>query len=562
MIAASKFYCKDEEMDTTKLKKFSQEARVSLLEQVSSQLKIVLSSDSLARRESKDAVLALEKKINAESAKEVVDQVAYTWFNRICALRFMDVNRYTRVGIVTPAHNETLPEILSDAIGGHIDAEVVHENTRKRVEDLLLGRISSRDAQGEAYRLLLVAYCNTLHESMPFLFEKIEDYTELLLPSNLLTQDSVLSSCRDAMTAEACKDVEVIGWLYQYYISEKKDEVFKNFKKKKKAGPKEIPAATQLFTPHWIVRYLVENSLGRLWMLNNPNSSLINTMEYYIKPDQQETDFLKISKPEDIKVNDPACGSGHMLTYAFDLLYAIYEERGYDSATIPTLILTHNLYGIEIDERAGELAAFALLMKARGKDKKFLKNVVEPHICILENVSFEQDEIKEYVTHVGNEVFTSDILTTLNQFEEADNFGSLIIPESLSVEEALTTLSHKNMESQMFLLDTHSKVLTALKQADYLSQKYHVAVTNPPYIGGGALNTSLANFVKGNYPNSKSDLCTCFIERNLKLTKTKGYTAMITMQSWMFLSSYNKLRDVLLDDNTILSMAHLGTRAF
>ncbi len=335
----------------------------------------MLAPDSRARRESVDAVKALEEKIEAIGKKQVVDQVAYTWFNRFCALRFMDVNRYNRVGIVSPAQNQTLPEILSNAIVGHIDSDVVKEKTRKRVQDLLLGKVPSRDAQGEAYRLLLVAYCNSLHTSMSFLFERIEDYTELLLPTNLLTSDSVLASCREAMTPEACKDVEVIGWLYQYYISERKDEVFASFKKGKKAGTKEIPAATQLFTPHWIVRYLVENSLGRLWMLNHPKSHLPEKMEYYIKSDQEETDFLRINRPEEIRVCDPACGSGHMLTYAFDLLYAIYEEEGYEASSIPTLILTKNLYGIEIDERAKELAAFALLMKQEARTRSSLKNL-------------------------------------------------------------------------------------------------------------------------------------------------------------------------------------------
>lgn len=549
-------------MDTTKLKNFSQEARRSLLDQIEGQLNIVLASQSLARRESSKAVSALEEEINKKSREEVIEQVAYIWFNRFCALRFMDVNRYNRIGIVSPASDETLPEILSEALSGHIDDNVVPESIKKRVQDLLLGRLPSRDAQGEVYRLLLVAYCNSLNKSIPCLFERIANYVEILLPANLLAQDSVLSSCREALTVEACKDVEVIGWLYQYYISEKKDEVFKSFKKKKKAGPKEIPAATQLFTPHWIVKYLVDNSLGRLWMLNNPDSSLIDKMEYYIKPKEEINDFLIIQSPEEIKVNDPACGSGHMLTYAFDLLYFIYEEEGYDPASIPTLILKNNLYGIEIDERAGELAAFALLMKARAKDRKFLENPTKPNICKLQNISFDETEINDYKSIVGSDILTPDIIDTLNQFEESDNFGSLIIPKATNIKETIEKLSILNMDSDFFIQDIHEKILKALKQADYLSKKYHIVVANPPYMGGGNMNPRLAKWVKKEYPSSKSDMCTCFIERNLQLGIPKSFSAIITMQSWMFLSSFEKLRDEIISNNTIISMAHLGTRAF
>jgi hypothetical protein len=549
-------------MNTTALKNFAQKARVDLIHQVGAQLKLVLASDSLARREEEKAVRELEARIERKGKEVVVEEVAYTWFNRFCALRFMDVNRYSTVGVVSPSDAQTQPEILSDAKMGVFDENVVSNKTKEKVLDLLSGRLKSKDAQGEAYRLLLVSYCNHLNRTIPYLFERITDYTELLLPTNLLAVNSILAECRDAMTEDACKDVEVIGWLYQYYISEKKDDVFKNFKKGKKAGPREIPAATQLFTPHWIVRYLVENSLGRLWMLNHPRSNLIAKMEYYIKPEQEESDFLRISKPEEIKVCDPACGSGHMLTYAFDLLYSIYEEQGYDPASIPSLILTNNLYGIEIDERAGELAAFALTMKARQRSRRFFNNPVEPQICVLKNVKIEPENLKEYVKHVGIDLFSEDILATLNQFEEADNFGSLIIPATSNPGEVLRALSQKNMEGEMFLSETHEQIMTALTQADYLSQKYHVVVANPPYMGGGSMNGKLSDFAKKQYPNSKSDMCTMFIERNLKMVIKQGNIAMITMQSWMFLSSYEKLREKLIKEATITSMAHLGTRAF
>src|SRR3990172_2717518 len=356
-------------MENSKLKKFAQYARRYLIEQVSAKLKFVLAAESAARRENQKAVQELEKQIAETSQDRIIEKVAYIWFNRFCALRFMDANRYTSIGIVSPAEGQFQPEILADAKMGHIDENMVPDKTRQQVFALLGGSAPSRDPQQEAFRSLLVAVCNYYNPIMPFMFEKIADYTELLMPDDLLSGNSILAYTREAMTLDVCKDVEVIGWLYQFYISEKKDEVFEGLKKNKKITPENIPAATQLFTPHWIVRYLVENSLGRLWMLNRPNSRLIERMDYYIKPQEPETDFLRISKPEEIKLCDPASGSGHMLTYSFDLLYAIYEEEGYDANEIPRLILENNLFGIEIDERAGELAAFALTMKAASKHK-------------------------------------------------------------------------------------------------------------------------------------------------------------------------------------------------
>ena len=549
-------------METTKLKKFAQFARRSLIEQVSTRLKLVLAEGSAARRESAGAVRELEKAIQEHGRDQVIDRVAYTWFNRFCALRFMDVNRYNRIGVVSPAESQSQPEILAEAKMGHLDDEMVPERVKASVMALLDGKTPSKDPQGEAYRLLVVAVCNFLNRSMPFLFQRISDYTELLMPEDLLSENAILAATRDAMTPEACEDVEVIGWLYQFYISEKKDEVFDGLKKNKKITPENIPAATQLFTPHWIVRYLVENSLGRLWVLNRPNTSLVSQMEYYIPPEQPETDFLPIKGPEEIKVCDPACGSGHMLTYAFDLLYAMYEEEGYESSEIPEKILTQNLFGIEIDERAGELAAFALTMKARAKQRRFLSKGIKPNICVLENIHFEKDELDAYMDFIGRDLFTASLRTTLEQFEEADNFGSLIRPAITDVDETLSLLQAKDISGQLFLNETHQKVLLALKQADYLSPKYHVVVANPPYMGGKGMNGRLAAWVKDNYPNGKSDLFAVFIERNLDMTRKGGAVAMITMQSWMFLSSFEALRRKILDRYTILTMAHLGARAF
>jgi len=549
-------------MDKTKLKKFAQFARRSLIEQVSDRLKIVLAESSAARRENADAIKKLVEARAQHGTEQIVERVAYIWFNRFCALRFMDVNRYSRVGVVSPAEGQFQPEILADTKMGHVDEEMVDDKIRQQIFSLLEGKAPGRDPQGEAYRLLVVGVCNYWHRAMPFLFQHIDDYTEMLMPDDLLSGNSILAYTREAMTPDACEDVEVIGWLYQFYISEKKDEVFSSLKKKKKITPANIPAATQLFTPHWIVRYLVENSLGRLWMLNHPDSKLVERMDYYIRPEQPETDFLRITNPEEIKICDPACGSGHMLTYAFDLLHAMYEEEGYEPAEIPEKILTHNLYGIEIDERAGELAAFALTMKARARQRRFFRKKAAPNICVLKNIKFDDGELKNYMDFVGRDLFTSPLQATLHQFEEADNFGSLIRPDVTDVAGMLRILEAKNVSDQLFLSLTHQKVLQALRQADYLSPKYHVVIANPPYMGGKGMNLRLKKWAADNYPDSRLDLFAMFMERSLEMTLKLGMMAMINMQSWMFLSSFEKIRVKLLSRATIVSMAHLGERGF
>lgn len=551
-------------METAKLKKFAQTARTTLIEQVATKLNFVLGEESLARRENPIAVKKLEDLIRQQSEQEVVERIAYIWFNRFCALRFMDMNRYNRRLLVSAATGDTQPEVLALAKSGDLDDKVVPEESREQILNLLNGKAPSRNPEAEVYRLLLVAYCNQWHESMPFLFQRIDDYTELLMPNDLLSSSSVLTDMREAMPEEACEDVEVIGWLYQFYISDKKDDVFAGLKKNKKVTPENIPAATQLFTPHWIVRYLVENSLGRLWLLNHPESKLADHMEYYIKPaeDNDDTDYLKVESPKDLKICDPACGSGHMLTYAFDLLYAIYEEQGHDAVEIPTLILTHNLYGIEIDERAGELAAFALTMKARARHRRFFSTGIRPNICVLESISFDEDELDEYMDFIGRDLFTADLEETLRQFDEVDNFGSLIRPALTDVAEVLERLHAADVSGQLFLGQTHQKVLKLLKQADYLSPQYHVVVANPPYMGSGGMNVKLKKWAEKEYPNSKYDLFAMFIERSINLTTKHGLIAIITMHSWMFNSSYERLRKNIINSNAILSMAHFGSRAF
>jgi hypothetical protein len=546
-------------MDTNALKKFAQAARNLLIDQVTSKLDLVLVDGSAAWREHPQAMKDLDAAIARDGRQQVIEQVAYTWFNRFTALRFMDANDYTSVGIVSPADGQTRPEILSEAMAGNFP-----EDAPEKVVALLDGRIPSYDPQAEAYRLLLVHGCNQWHGPMPFLFEQIDDYSELLMPEDLLSQTSILSEVRAVMTDDACQDVEIIGWLYQFYISEKKDQVFVGLKKNQKITAENIPAATQLFTPHWIVRYLVENSLGRLWLLNRPDSKLADQMDYYIAPEEPETDFLRITRPEDIRICDPAAGSGHMLTYAFDLLYAIYEEEGYDATEIPALILTHNLTGVEIDDRAGALGAFALAMKAAARlgRRRFLRMEAKPDICVLQDVAFTPAEMQDVAAVVGKDLFTDELRDTLGQFEQAKNFGSLIVPKLRDPAETLRVVEARDFGGDLLLKEVQERVIAVLRMAEALSSKYHVVVANPPYMGSKSMSDQMADWSVTFYPESRFDLFAMFIERNLSLATPSGLVAMITMQSWMFLSRLGGMRSRILSEKTVLSMAHLGERGF
>jgi len=551
-------------MDTNALKKFAQSARNLLIDQVTARLDMVLAEGAAARREHPKAIAKLEAAANNNRA-QVIEQAAYTWFNRFTALRFMDVTGLTNPRVVSPADGATRPEILAEAMAGNLP-----DRARPEIAEYLNGTRPAHDGQAEAYRLLLIHTCNEWHGAMPYMFERAdmldraEDYTELLMPDDLLSPDSILARLREVMTEDACQDVEIIGWLYQFYISEKKDQVFAGLKKNQKITAENIPAATQLFTPHWIVRYLVENSLGRLWLLNRPQSKLAAKMDYYIAPEEPETDFLRITRPEDIRICDPACGSGHMLTYAFDLLYEIYAEEGHDAAEIPGLILKHNLTGIEIDDRAGALAAFALSMKAAARlgRRRFLRMEEKPDIVVLQDVRFTSVEMQDVAAVVGKDLFTDELRETLGQFEQAKNFGSLIVPKLRDPAETLRVVAARDFGGDLLLKEVQERVVAVLRMAEALSSKYHVAVANPPYMGGKGMNGKLGDFVKASYPDSKSDLFAVFMERALGLCAKHGLMAMINMQSWMFLSSYEKLRVKLLSDAMILSMAHLGERAF
>jgi hypothetical protein len=555
-------------MNPAALKTFAPLVRHQLMEAVTQKLDFVLSAktpDYLATFATQ--VVALRKLVN-EDRSGLIERVAYTWFNRLAALRYLDARGWHpfRSRVLTAASTEeTQPEILKLARTGTLPEELRQhvKGGPARLNDLLDGRVPSLDPQSEVYRHLVLAACHFYNALLPDLFERLDDETELLLPDDLLTEQSVVRGFRTEITDEDCAEVEVLGWLYQFYISEKKDTVMG----RKAAVPTEdIPAVTQLFTPHWIVRYLVENSLGRLWLLNRPSSRLRERMPYYIEG-EPEADFLQISKPEEIRVLDPAVGSGHMLTYAFDLLYAIYEEEGYPPSDIPGLILTHNLYGVDICPRAVQLAELALVLKAREKSRRFFQpdTLVRPGILCMQDVRFREDQLREYVETLDlGDLFARPVMELLHQFEEATTFGSLIQPcvDENGIAFVRAAIEAKDLGAWLFLHETHARVLSIFEQAEYLSGHYHVVIANPPYMGFKQLNAPLKRLGEAEFKEGMRDLFAMFIQRNIRLTAKGGYLAMITMDSWTYGDDYNELRDWIFGQATIHTLAHLGPHAF
>lgn len=516
--------------NTTTLKTFAQETRLKLLSLISTKLEFVLTQDTAELRGYETQLVNLRSQIASRGKDAVIEEVAYTWFNRVMALRFMDANGYNTPMVVTPTQGQQRPEILQEAMAGSVD-----EDLRLSQEDLLL-------PEAKLYKRLLVAICNNLGGSMPFLFEHISDYSELLLPDDLLSKQSFVTDIRNGMTDEDCQNVEVMGWLYQFYITDRKADAEK--KKSSRGGLKsdEQAAATQLFTPHWIVRYMVENSLGRIWMTLHPESRLIEDMPYYIPTPEGEVDTIPedIKSASDIKFIDPCMGSGHVLVYAFDLFCKMYEEEGYQTREIPSLILTNNIYGIDIDPRCKQLAALALTMKARAYHSRYLRKAVIPNTIALEAI--EHDVIESTGAWGAK--------SSMWQFENVDTIGSLLKTDSAEC-------TRIRVDSGLF--GERQQILKT--QAEYLSQKYHCVVTNPPYLGKG-LGDDLKSYIQKHYPNSKADTMATFMERCLEFCLTNGKVAMINMQSWMFISSYENLRIDLLERYNIDSLLHLGPHAF
>ena len=481
--------------------------------------------------------------------RELVEQAAYTWFNRLLAIRFMELNDRlpSHVRVLSGTDGSFRPQALAEAMDLPLEA----------LDQTQVAELVQRGDDETLFRAIFLAQCDELAACMPAVFEKIGGSMELLLPDGLLREGGVVEKLVTSIPEEDWREgVEIVGWMYQYYVSERKDEVFASFKKGKKAERDSIAPATQLFTPNWIVRYLTENSLGRLWMLNKPDSELPKDMPYFVKPDEDaETEFKKISSPEDIAVVDPACGSGHILVYAFELLSKMYIEDGYTGRDAARLILEKNLSGMEIDPRAGAMASFALTMKACELDSRFLRRGVSPRITVLNRVEFEPEEL-QYVENLRNRPELMDAAAHL------DECGSLLTVSSDDLEAIARDLASLAGEETIFAGTAAEKLERLRAELEPLSRRYDAVVANPPYMGSSSLGKWMGSWVKKHYPEAYRDLCTSFIDRGFGMSADDGCSAMVTMQSWMFLGSFEKLRGKILRKHSISSMAHLGTRAF
>lgn len=583
-------------MDKNAIKKFAVWARTELIARVSlkgveygiTEKKIedanvdsvggkVLTADEKKQRQ------ALIAEINDKGYKQVMEEVAYTWFNRFSALRFMEVNGYlpSHVRVFTDEENNFKPQIITEAI--HLDLDGLDMEKVYELKDA--------EKTEELYKYLLTVQCNALNKILPGMFQKIADYTELLLPDNLLREGSVIQQMIELIPEDDWKDaVQIIGWLYQYYNSEKKDDVFAALKKNVKITKENIPAATQLFTPDWIVRYMVENSLGRLWLEGHPDvkEQLLPTEEeqsayaagnrdpedtkwhYYLEEAEQEPEvqaqLAEIRKeyaaltPDQLKVIDPCSGSGHILAYMFDVLMKIYESYGYTTREAVASIVENNLYGLDIDDRAAQLAYFAVMMKARQYDRRFFSRGIQPHVYAIVESNHVDKFAVDYFCN-GDAKLTAAMDTIISELHDAKEYGSIltVTPQDWS---ALYDRFAEITEDINMSRETALRELLPLVQvAEAMAQKYDVVVTNPPYAGISNLSSKVNNFIKDNYPDSKADFFSVFIERCNDLVRKNGLQAMITQHGWMFLSSFEKLRAKLLKNETI-TMAHLGARAF
>ena len=507
--------------------------------------------------------------IKSDGYEHVVEEFAYTWFNRIIALRFMEIHDFLSHGF----------RVLSSRNGGVEPEILAHLNLVKEDLRLDLDYLEPLYRQGkieEVYRKILFAQCNVLSKRLPMLFSSEMDYMELLLPKILLRGETVITKLVELGEDPFANEVEVIGWLYQFYISETKDKVFAS---KKTITKDTLPAVTQLFTPDWIVKYMSENSVGRLWLESHPDSAIKKELKYYVDDARQEPEVqkkidqikYKDVKPEDIKIIEPCCGSGHILVYVFDLLYKMYEEQGYQTRDIPTLILKNNLVGLEIDKRASQLASFALIMKARSKNSRFFNDeyYVKPMVyeildsTLLLNVDYEK-WTKEYKILNNNQI--NEIEWLVNKFKCAKTIGSLLKVEKKDftrIKESISLLREKFVQN-IFSTDFYNEGLNRLEKlvelAEVMSAKYDVMITNPPYIGISTMEKPVKDYANKYYPNSKTDMFAMFMETDF--VKKNGFMAMINMHSWMFLSSYEKLRKEIINTKYIVNMVHLGAHAF
>ena len=584
-------------MDKNAIKKFAVWARTELIARVSlkgveygiTEDKIVdAAADSIngkvltdAEKKQRQALIA---EINDKGYKQVMEEVAYTWFNRFSALRFMEVNGYlpSHVRVFTDEENNFKPQIITEAIHLELDGldmEKVYE-------------LKETEKTEELYKYLLIVQCNALNKILPGMFQKISDYTELLLPDNLLRDGSVIQQMIELIPEDDWKDaVQIIGWLYQYYNSEKKDDVFAALKKNVKITKENIPAATQLFTPDWIVRYMVENSLGRLWLEGHPDAKnqLLPTEEeqsayvagnrdpedtkwhYYLEEAEQEPEVQaqlnEIRKeyaaltPEQLKVIDPCSGSGHILAYMFDVLMKIYESYGYTTREAVASIVENNIYGLDIDDRAAQLAYFAVMMKARQYDRRFFSRGIQPHVyAIVESNHIDKFAVEYFCN--GDAKLKEAMDTILSELHDAKEYGSILTVTQHDWSTLYDRFAEITEDIHMSRDVVLAELLPLVQVAEALAQKYDVVVTNPPYMGNNNMGASLSNFVKANYPNSKSDMSTVFMELCQKRCSSNGMYAMINIPVWMTQSSFLALRKILLGHSTFVNMLHLGRGVF
>ena len=536
------------------------------------------SADTLNGRlltaEEKSQRQELIKQIKEKGYKQVMEEVAYTWFNRFIALRFMEGNNYlpSHIRVFSDASGAFKPEILNDVL--HLDLPGLDSG---KVAEY----IESNDTEA-LYRYLLLTQCNALNSALPVMFERMGGYTEMLLPNNILRQDSVLGHMVSDIPEEDWQDaVQIIGWLYQYYNTELKDDTFAQLKKNVKITKERIPAATQLFTPDWIVRYMVENSLGRLWLEGHPNAELRGGWKYYLDEAKQEPDVeaqlaklreeYKTIKPEEIKVIDPCMGSGHILVYAFDVLMQIYTSAGWDQREAAQSILKNNLFGLDIDDRAAQLAYFAVMMKARQYDRRLFTRGIQPNIySIQESNGINRNQLQFFgwsMSEVERNTALTQLEYLLDTFRDAKEYGSILNVDMLDwglLYRFVGTVDYSDQISmdELNLEDTKDALWNLVELGAVLAQKYDVVVTNPPYMGASGMNARLAEHVKLNYPNTKSDMSTIFMEKTVKMCNKTGYMSMINIPVWMFLSSYERLREILIAQNTFTNMAHFGRGVF
>ena len=533
------------------------------------------SADTLNGRlltaEEKSQRQELIKQIKEKGYKQVMEEVAYTWFNRFIALRFMEVNNYlpSHIRVFSDASGAFKPEILNDVL--HLDLPGLDSG---KVAEY----IESNGTEA-LYRYLLLTQCNALNSALPVMFERMGGYTEMLLPNNILRQDSVLGHMVSDIPEEDWQDaVQIIGWLYQYYNTELKDDTFAQLKKNVKITKERIPAATQLFTPDWIVRYMVENSLGRLWLEGHPNAELHDGWKYYLDEAKQEPEVeaqlaklreeYKTIKPEEIKVIDPCMGSGHILVYAFDVLMQIYTSAGWDQREAAQSILKNNLFGLDIDDRAAQLAYFAVMMKARQYDRRLLTRGIQPHIyAFAESNTITTAPLHDMgITLSQDEYDTAvkQVLRLLDELRDAKEYGSIltVTPCDWDLLRRFAVPRPEDEGGQQ-LLGIHGEQIAApllqrlINIGEALSQQYDVVVTNPPYMGASGMNARLSQYIKDHFPDTKADLFACFIERGNQMAVKHGYNCMVTMQSWMFLSSFEKMREKILRTKSITNLMHM-----